>query len=80
VDLKYVGRLLLVTEEGCTRCQIPAKVIRLYVTEERFCLFHEHVKYYFAQIESSVSLKNCLIEKFCIISEFSITSTAKFIY
>jgi hypothetical protein len=38
----------------------------LYILEERFCQFHEHVKYYFEQIESSVSLKPCLIEKFCI--------------
>ena len=28
--------------------QIPAKVIRLYILEECFCLFHEHIKYYFA--------------------------------
>ena len=48
VDLKYVGRLLLDTEEGCTWRQIPAKVIHLYSLEESFCLFHEQVKYYFA--------------------------------
>ena len=29
VDLKYVGRLLLYPEEGCTWRQIPAKVIHL---------------------------------------------------
>jgi len=66
VDLKYVGRLLLDTEEGRTRRQIPAKVIRLYILEGSFCLFHEYVKYYFAHLNSSVSLKPCLIEKFCI--------------
>ena len=65
-DLKCVGRLLLDTEEGCTRLQILAKVIRLHILEESFCLFHEHVKYYFAHLNSSVSLKPCLIEKFCI--------------
>ena len=44
-------------------------------------LSHEHVKYYFAHLNSSVSLKPCPIEIFCIyISEFSIQSTAKFIY
>ena len=31
-----------------------------------FCLFHEHVKYYFALLNSSVSLKSCLIETFCL--------------
>jgi len=66
VDLKYVGRLLLDTEEGCTWHQIPAKVIRLYILEESFCLFHEYVKYYFAHLNSSISLKPCLIESFCI--------------
>ena len=45
VDCKYVGRLLLDTEEGCTWRQIPAKVICLNILEECFCLFHEHVKY-----------------------------------
>jgi len=29
--------------------------------EESFCLFHEHVKYYFAHLNSSVSLKVYLI-------------------
>jgi hypothetical protein len=38
----------------------------LYILEEGFCLFHEHVKYYFAHLNSSVSLKPCLIEKFCL--------------
>jgi hypothetical protein len=65
VGLKYVGRLLLNTEEGCTRHQIPAKVIRLNILEKSFCLFHEHIKYYFAHLNSFVSLKPCLIEKFC---------------
>jgi len=63
---KYVSRILLDTEEGCTCRQIPAKVISLYILEESFCLFHEHVMYYFAHLNSSVSLKTCLIEKFCI--------------
>ena len=54
VDLKYVGRPLLDTEEGCTWRQIPAKVISLYIFEERFCLFHEHIKYYFAHLNSSI--------------------------
>jgi len=31
--------------------------------EEIFCLFYEHVKYYFGHLNSSVSLKPCLIEK-----------------
>jgi hypothetical protein len=42
------------------------KIIRLYILEESFCLFHEHVKYYFAHLNSPVSLKPCLIEKICI--------------
>jgi len=66
VDLKYVGRLLLDIEEGCTWCQILAKIIRLKILEESFCLFHYHVKYYFAHLNSSVSLKPCLLEKFCL--------------
>jgi hypothetical protein len=43
---------------------IPAKVISLYSLEKAFCLFHEHVNYYFENLNSSVSLKPCLIEKF----------------
>jgi len=31
VHIKYVGRLLLDTEDGCTWRQIPAKVIWLYI-------------------------------------------------
>ena len=62
---KYVGRLLLDTEEECTSYQIPAKVIWLNILEDSFCLFHAHVKYHFAHLNSSVSLKPCLIEKFC---------------
>jgi len=41
-------------------------VIHHYILEERFCLFHEHVENYFAHLNFSVSLKLCLIEKFCI--------------
>jgi len=63
VDLKYIDRLLLDTEEGCTWRQIPAKFISLYILVESFCLFHEHVKYY---LNSSVSLKPCKIGKFSI--------------
>jgi hypothetical protein len=66
VDLKNVGRLLLESEEVCTSCQILAKVICLNILEESFCLLHEHIKYYFAHLNFSVSLKPCLIEKFCI--------------
>ena len=66
VDLKCVGRLLLDTEEGCTQRQMLVKVICLYILEESFSLFHEHVKYYFTYLNSSVSLKPCLIGKFCI--------------
>ena len=66
MDSKYVGKLLLDDEEGWTWCQIPAKVSRLNILDESFCLFHEHIKYYFAHLNSSVSLKPCLIEKFCI--------------
>ena len=43
VDVKYVCRLLLYTEDGCTWRQIPAKFIRLYILEEIFCMLHEHV-------------------------------------
>ena len=67
VDLKYVGRLLLDPEEGCTWRQIPAKIIQLYILQESFCLFHEHIKYYFSHLNSFVSLKSCPIEKFCIL-------------
>ena len=63
VDLKYVDRLLLDTEEGCTWRQILAKVMLLYILEESFCLFLEHIKYYFAHLNSSVSLNLCLIKK-----------------
>ena len=66
VDLKYVGRLLLDNEEGCTWSQIPAKGVHLYILEVSFCLFHQYVKYCFAQIQPSVTLKICLIENFCI--------------
>ena len=66
VDLKHVGRLLLDTEEGCTWRQISAKVIRLYILEESFCLVHENVKYYFGHLNPSISLKPYLIETFCI--------------
>jgi len=54
------------TEEGCTWCQILVKVLHLNILEDCFCLFYEHIKYYFAYLNSSVSLKPCLIEKFCI--------------
>ena len=54
------------SEEGRTWRQIPGKVIRLSILEESFCLFQEHVTYYFAHLNSSVSLKPCLIENFCI--------------
>jgi hypothetical protein len=80
LNLKYVGRLLLHTEDVCTWRQIPAKGIRLNILEESFCLFHEHVKYYFAHLNSSVSLNSCLREKFRIHIWFSIKSTARFIY
>jgi len=66
VDIIYVGRPLLDNEEGCAWYQILVKVICLYILEGSFCLFHEHIKYYFAHLISSVSLKICLIEKFCI--------------
>ena len=46
--------------------QIPAKVIKLYTLQESFCLFHKHVKYYFAHLNSSVPLKSRLMEKSCI--------------
>ena len=80
VDLKYFGRLLLDTEEGCTWCQILSKVIRLYSLEECFCLFHVHVKYYVAHLNSLVSLKPCAIEKFCIPVRIQHKNTAEFIY
>jgi len=41
------------------------RVIRLYILEECFYVFYEDVKYYFAHLNSSVSLKPCLIDKFC---------------
>jgi len=34
--------------------------------KRKFLPVSEHVKYYFAHLNSSVSLKPCLIEKFCI--------------
>ena len=40
VDLKYFGRLLLDSEEGRTWSQLPTEVIRLYILEVSFCLFH----------------------------------------
>jgi len=55
VGHKYVGRLLLQTEERCTWCQIPTKFISLYILEKSFCLFHEHVKYYFTHLNSSAT-------------------------
>jgi hypothetical protein len=66
VVLKYFGRLLLETDDDCTWNQIPGKVISLYNLEEYFSLLHEHVKYYFAHVNSSVSLKPGLIEQLCI--------------
>jgi hypothetical protein len=54
--------------------KIPAKAIHLYILEGSFCLFHEHIKYYFAHLNPSVSLKPCPI------SEFSIKRTAIFTY
>jgi len=66
VDFKCVGRLLLDTEKGYAWRQIPAKVISLYILDEGFCLFHGHLKYCFTHLNFSVSLKPCLIEKFCI--------------
>jgi hypothetical protein len=80
VGLKYVGRHLLDTDEGCKWRQIPANDIRLYILQESFCLFHEHVKYYFAHLNFSVSLKICLIEKLCIHIWFNIKNAAKFTY
>ena len=65
-NVTYVGRILLDSKEYCNWCQIPEKVIHLYILKENFCLFNEHVTYYFAHLNSSVSLKPCLIEKFCI--------------
>jgi len=57
------------------------RVILLYILEESFCLFHEHVKYCFAHLNSSVSLKPCLVEKFSIhIRIQRKKGTAKFIY
>ena len=38
----------------------------LFILEESFCLFHEHVKYYTAHLNSSVYLRPRLIENFCI--------------
>ena len=53
------------------------KVIRLYILEEIFCLFHEHVKYSFAQLNLSVSFKPCLIEKLVLISSTEFRGTKK---
>jgi hypothetical protein len=66
VGIKYVGRLLLDTEKRCTWRQILAKVISLNNLEESFYLFLEHVKYNFAHLNPSLSLKSCFMEKFCI--------------
>ena len=65
MDVKYVDTLLLDNEEGCTWRQIPIKFIHLNILEESFCMFHEHIKNYLAHLNSSVSLKPCLIEQFC---------------
>ena len=65
MDVKYVDTLLLDNEEGCTWRQIPIKFIHLNILEESFCMFHEYIKNYLAHLNSSVSLKPCLIEKFC---------------
>jgi len=40
VDFKYVGKLLLDTEEECTGRKIPEKVIGVNNLEDFFCLFH----------------------------------------
>ena len=40
--------------------QIPKRI------HTSFCLFQEHVNYYFEHLNSSVSLKPCLIETFCV--------------
>ena len=37
------------------------KVISLFILEERFCLFHEHVMYYTAHLKSSVFFNPSLI-------------------
>ena len=52
VGIKYVSRLLLDTEEGCTWCQILAKVIRFYILEE-VSVSWAH-KYYFVHLNSSI--------------------------
>ena len=80
VDLKYFGRLLLDNEERCTWHHILMKVIHLNILEENFCLFHEHVKNYLAHLNSSVSLKTCLVEKFCIHDWIQHKSTGMFTY
>jgi len=54
--------------------------VSLSILEEIFCLFHEHVQYYFVHLNSSVSLKPCLIETFCIHIRIQHKNTAKFTY
>ena len=50
---------------GVLDAKLGRKSIRLYILEESLCLFHEYVKDNFAHLNSSVSSKPCLIEKFC---------------
>jgi len=62
----------MLAEYCCTlKREVPdakyrTKSYAAYILEESFRLFREHVTYYFAHLNSSVSLKPCLIEKFCI--------------
>jgi hypothetical protein len=64
-------------EGGCNWCQILANFICLYTLEESFFLFDEHVKYYFAHLNNSVSLTPCLKEKFFIHTWFQDRMYAK---
>ena len=52
------------TDVPDAKCQ--RKSIQLYILGGRFCGFHEQVKYYFAHLNSLVSLKAYLIENNCI--------------
>jgi len=59
---------------------MPAKIHKPVHLEESFCLFHERVKYYFVHLIPLYLCNRAVRNNSVYISEFSIISTAKFIY